>query len=139
MLRLRMVAPRLTHDQREKLVLADLESSFPNFAGQALSWIKVPESQDPPDFISPGPRGAVGLELVEWLDGDQMGPAKARESQREPFAFPFFLDADAAGEREWLVGQPGDADRIRRTGHARSLFRREPRIDSCFVADGRMA
>lgn len=83
MLKLSMAAPRLTHDQRENLVLADLQGSFPNFAGPSLSWIKVPEGQDPPDFISAGQRGAVGLELVEWLDGEQMGAAKTRESQRE--------------------------------------------------------
>src|SRR5208283_5662481 len=78
-----MGAPRLTHDHREKVVLTDLEDSFPNFTGQPLSWVNVPEGQDPPDFVSRGLRGMIGLELVEWLDGDQMGPAKARESQRE--------------------------------------------------------
>jgi len=83
MLKLGMPAPRLTHDQRENLVLADLEGSFPNFAGHAQSWIKVLDGQDPPDFISAGPRGAIGLELVEWLDGGQMGSAKARETQRD--------------------------------------------------------
>jgi hypothetical protein len=27
--------------------------------------------------------GPVGLELIEWLDGEQMGPAKTREAKRE--------------------------------------------------------
>jgi hypothetical protein len=75
--------PRLTHDQRERIVLTDLETHFPNFSGQPLSWTKVPDRQDPPDFLSRSPDGPIGLELVEWLDGSQMGPAKKRESQRE--------------------------------------------------------
>jgi hypothetical protein len=78
-----MVAPRRSHDQRENIVLTELEKSFPNFTGQNLTWVKVPDGQDPPDFISQGPRGPIGLELVEWLDGGQMGPAKTRESRRE--------------------------------------------------------
>ena len=78
-----MVTSRLTHIQREQIILTDLEASFPHFARQALSWDKVPDGQDPPDFLSRCPGGPIGLELVEWLDGDQMGPAKGRESQRE--------------------------------------------------------
>jgi hypothetical protein len=78
-----MAASRLSHHQREQAVLADLETSFPNFAGQLLSWTKVPDGQDAPDFLSPGPCGPIGLELREWLDGNQMGPAKGRESQRD--------------------------------------------------------
>jgi hypothetical protein len=78
-----MATPRLSHNQREQAVLADLETSFPNFAGQSLSWTKVPDGQDPPDFRSSGPCGPIGLELREWLDGNQMGPAKGRESQRD--------------------------------------------------------
>ena len=78
-----MATSRLTHIQREQIVLTNLEASFPHFAGQALSWAKVPDGHDPPDFLSRGPSGPIGLELVEWLDGDQMGPAKSRESQRE--------------------------------------------------------
>lgn len=77
-----MAAPRLTHEQREKVVLDDLEASFPNFAGLPLSWVKVPQGEDPPDFVSRESRGVIGLEFVEWLDGSQMGPAKARETQR---------------------------------------------------------
>lgn len=65
------------------MVLTDLEASFPHFAAQALSWTKVPDGEDPPDFLSRSSSGPIGLELVEWLDGDQMGPAKTRESQRE--------------------------------------------------------
>jgi len=76
------VATRLTHDQREQLVLTDLLASFPDFAGQSLSWTKVPDGQDPPDFLSVGQSGPVGLELIEWLDGAQMGPAKTREARR---------------------------------------------------------
>jgi hypothetical protein len=78
-----MVKSRLTHVEREQMVLADLETHFPHFAGQALSWTTVPEGQDPPDFISTSQNGLIGLEFVEWLDGDQMGPAKTRESQQE--------------------------------------------------------
>jgi hypothetical protein len=78
-----MAIPRLTHDQRELQILTDLESHFQEFAGYPLSWSKVPDGQDPPDFIARAPRGAIGLELIEWLDGKQMGPAKGRESQRE--------------------------------------------------------
>lgn len=78
-----MVASQRTHIQREEPVLADLEASFPNFAGQALRWTKVPDRQDPPDFLSSGPNVRIGLELAEWLDGVQMGPAKGRESKRE--------------------------------------------------------
>lgn len=77
-----MATARITHDQREQEVLTDLQKHFPNFAGQ-LVWTKVPEGQDPPDFLSRGPSGPIGLELIEWLDGKQMGPAKGRESQRE--------------------------------------------------------
>ena len=78
-----MATSRFTHIHREQDVLANVEASFPQFAGQALSWTKVPDAQDPPDFLSRGPSGPIGLELVEWLDGGQMGPAKSRESLRE--------------------------------------------------------
>jgi hypothetical protein len=78
-----MATSRLTHDQREQSVLADLEANFPRFTGETLTWEKVPDGQDPPDFIASQPKRKIGLELREWLDGDQMGPAKTRESQRE--------------------------------------------------------
>jgi hypothetical protein len=78
-----MASLRLTHDQREQEVLTDLENHFPDFAGQPLSWSKVPDGQDPPDLIARGADGPVGIELIEWLDGRQMGPAKGRESQRD--------------------------------------------------------
>jgi hypothetical protein len=77
------MAVRVTHERREQMVLDDLTANFPNFAGQALTWSKVPEGQDPPDFLGAGHNGTVGLELVEWLDGDQMGPAKGREARRK--------------------------------------------------------
>lgn len=77
------MAARLTHDRREQEVLADLEQHFPRFAGYSSPWTKVLEGQDPPDFVGAGPEGPVGLELIEWLDGDQMGPAKTREKKRE--------------------------------------------------------
>jgi hypothetical protein len=60
-----------------------LERHFPHFVGRQLSWSKVPDGQDPPDFIGRGADGSVGLELIEWLDGGQMGAAKGRESQRD--------------------------------------------------------
>jgi hypothetical protein len=78
-----MATQRLTHDQRELEVLTDLEKHFPEFADYPLSWSKVPDGQDPPDFLARAPHGMIGLELIEWLDGKQMGPAKGRESQRE--------------------------------------------------------
>jgi hypothetical protein len=78
-----MATLRLTHDQRELEILTDLESHFHEFAGYPLSWSKVPDGQDPPDFVACAPQGAIGLELIEWLDGKQMGLAKGRESQRE--------------------------------------------------------
>jgi len=78
-----MTPQRLTHDRREQDVMADLEKHFPGFAGFQLAWAKVPEGQDPPDFLAQTPAGTIGLELIEWLDGSQMGPAKGRESQRE--------------------------------------------------------
>jgi hypothetical protein len=78
-----MFTPRMTHDQREQTILNDLEASFPHFAGRELSWAKVPEGHDPPDFLGHGAGGSVGLELIEWLAGDQMGPAKERESKRD--------------------------------------------------------
>jgi hypothetical protein len=78
-----MVTARVTHNQRERSILIDVEISFPEFAEHTGSWVKVPDGQDPPDFITRGPRWATGLELVEWLDGEQTGSAKTRESQRE--------------------------------------------------------
>lgn len=60
------------------MIMTDLETHFPNFAGP-LAWDKIPDGQDPPDFRS----GRIGLELVEWLDGDQMSAGKGRESQRD--------------------------------------------------------
>ncbi len=77
-----MATSHVTHDQREQIILTDLEASFPHFTGQSLSWTKVPDGQDPPDFLSCGRSGPIGLELIEWLDGGQMGPAKGREAQR---------------------------------------------------------
>jgi hypothetical protein len=80
-----MATSRITHIQRERAILFDLEDSFPKFMGRALLWDEVPNGQDPPDFISSNPDARIGLELREWLDGDQMRPAKIRESRREEF------------------------------------------------------
>jgi hypothetical protein len=77
------VAAKLTHGQREQLVLTDLSASFPDFTGIPLSWTKVSDGRDPPDFLSVGQNGSIGLELIEWLDGGQMGPAKTRETKRK--------------------------------------------------------
>src|SRR5256885_9348480 len=71
---------RPTHDERERAVIDCVESQFPNFAGNTSPWNKIPDGQDPPDFISENPRARIGLELREWLDGDQMG--KDRKSTR---------------------------------------------------------
>jgi hypothetical protein len=73
----------MTHDEREQLVINDLQEHYPDFAGPSLAWSKVPDGQDPPDLVSSGPGGPLGLELVEWLDGEQMTVAKYRESQRD--------------------------------------------------------
>lgn len=77
-----MATQRLTHDQREQEVMADLEKHFPGFTGYPLTWTKVPDDKDPPDFVAQAQPGAIGLEFIEWLDRSQMGPAKGRESQR---------------------------------------------------------
>lgn len=37
---------RVTHQQREQMVLDDLVANFSNFAGQAPAWSKVPDGQD---------------------------------------------------------------------------------------------
>ncbi len=78
-----MATSRITHVHRERAVLNDLEASFPDFTGRALVWTEVQSNQDPPDFMSYGQSGPVGLELVEWLNGGQMTPAKTREARRE--------------------------------------------------------
>jgi hypothetical protein len=75
-----MSHPRLTHVQRETAVMQDLQASFPDFAGVA-TWSPVPD--DPPDFTGVSSDGLIGLELVEWLDGTQMGAAQARKAYRE--------------------------------------------------------
>src|SRR5215831_10961271 len=75
------MATATNHFQREHAIIEDLERSFPDFAGYPLAWVHNPD--DPPDFIAAGPNGAVGLELREWLDGDQMNKAQARDRQRE--------------------------------------------------------
>jgi hypothetical protein len=77
------VAAKLTHDQREQSVLTDLSASFPDFTGTPLSWAKIPDGQDPPDFLGVGQNKRIGLELIEWLDGGQMGPAKTREARQK--------------------------------------------------------
>jgi hypothetical protein len=78
-----MATERINHSQRERAILSDLESSFPSFMGRPLLWDEVSNRQDPPDFISSNSDCKIGLELREWLDGDQMGSAKAIASQRE--------------------------------------------------------
>jgi hypothetical protein len=78
-----MAKTRPTHHDRERVVLSDLQSSFPNLAGFSGAWDPVPNRNDPPDFISRDAGAVFGLELVEWLDGDQMGQTQSRESQQE--------------------------------------------------------
>jgi hypothetical protein len=75
-----MANPRLTHAQREGAVIQELQASFPGFAGVS-TWAPVPD--DPPDFTGTSSDGLIGLELVEWLDGAQMGAAQARRTYRE--------------------------------------------------------
>ena len=75
-----MSHPRLTHVQRETAVMQELQASFPGFAG-VTTWSPVPD--DPPDFTGDSSCALVGLELVEWLDGTQMGAAQARKAYRE--------------------------------------------------------
>jgi hypothetical protein len=59
----------------------DLEISFPDFTRKGLSWVH--NADDPPDFIAQGSSGPIGLELREWLDGQQMSAAQHREDQRK--------------------------------------------------------
>ena len=75
-----MSHPRLTHVQRETAVMQELQASFPGIAG-VPTWSPVPD--DPPDFTGDSSSALVGLELVEWLDGTQMGVAQARRAYRE--------------------------------------------------------
>ena len=77
-----MAALTSTHLDREQYVLNDLEVSFPDFTGKALSWVHLDSPNDPPDFITQNSAGAFGLEFREWLDGQQMSAAQRRESQR---------------------------------------------------------
>jgi hypothetical protein len=70
-----------SHFNRERPILTDLERSFPDFTGKALSWFHNPD--DPPDFIAQTPAGTFGLELREWLDGRQMSEAQRRDNKRE--------------------------------------------------------
>ncbi len=58
------------------------QRQLPDFTGLPLSWTEVPDGQDLPDFLSVGQTGPIGLELIEWLDGNQMGPSKTREARR---------------------------------------------------------
>ena len=70
-----------THYNRELSTLNDLEISFPEFTGKVLSWVH--NADDPPDFIAQGLSGPIGLELREWLDGQEMSAAQHREDQRK--------------------------------------------------------
>ena len=60
--------------------MRELQASFPGFAG-VQTWTAV--ADDPPDLVGASSDGQVGLELVEWLDGEQMGSAQARKKDRE--------------------------------------------------------
>jgi hypothetical protein len=137
-----MSAPlRLTHEEREKLVIDDLCASFPNFTGQALSWVKVPQGLDPPDFVSRDSRRVVGLELVEWLDGSQMGPAKARESQREQIHHVLTLDWENGYKPQHFRGafpSPRRNERIKRDDEQplrREFFACAADIDTTWSTD----
>jgi hypothetical protein len=76
-----MATTTSSHFIREQSVLTDLEASFPNFTGKALSWVH--NSDDPPDFIAKTPAGVFGLEFREWLDEQQMNDAQGRDRQRK--------------------------------------------------------
>jgi hypothetical protein len=78
-----MTPRRLNHVERERMVLDDLKMSFPESPLSKLVWVSLTEGDDPPDFIANESNGRLGLELVEWLDGDQMRAAKNREKQRD--------------------------------------------------------
>jgi hypothetical protein len=60
--------------------MQEVQGTFPGFV-DVPSW--APVNDDPPDFIGQGPGGSVGLELVEWLDGAQMGVAQSKKTYRE--------------------------------------------------------
>ena len=76
------MATATSHFARERTVLNDLEGSFPDFTTKGLSWVHLQNPDDPPDFLAQGPGGAYGLELREWLDGDQMTEAQGRDKER---------------------------------------------------------
>ncbi len=76
-----MTTATSSHLNREQPILNDLERRFPDFAGNALSWVHNPD--DPPDFIAQSPAGTIGLEFREWLGGQQMSAAQHRDDQRE--------------------------------------------------------
>ena len=61
-----MTGLRLTHAQREGIVVQELQASLSGFAG-VPAWTSLPD--DPPDFTGASSGGLVGLELIEWLDG----------------------------------------------------------------------
>jgi hypothetical protein len=62
------------------MVMQEIDGAFPGFT-DVPSW--APVADDPPDFIGQSPAGPVGLELVEWLDGTQMGVAQSKKAYRE--------------------------------------------------------
>lgn len=45
-----MATPRITHIQRERAVLNDLEASFPDFTGRGLVWTEVQTGHADPDI-----------------------------------------------------------------------------------------
>ena len=76
-----MASPRITHGLRERVVLTDLEASFPNFRGHTLLWTEVPEGQDPPDFISRAVAPSLPLSSGSPRHAAVLRQAAARQQQ----------------------------------------------------------
>jgi hypothetical protein len=72
---------------REEIILEDLNQHFPEVFHPLTPWKLLSRGEDPPDAIGISVGGKhVGLELTEWLHGDQMTRAKGREAMRKDLA-----------------------------------------------------
>lgn len=71
---------------REEIVLNDLRSHCPDFIAPNISWTVLPRGDDPPDAIGIAGHEKIGLELTEWLHGEQTRAAVGRERMRNDLA-----------------------------------------------------
>jgi len=66
----------------EKQVTTYVSSIFPTFL-DGVTFVPVPVSADPPDFVAEcADGGRIGLELTAWLSNREVGAAQGRESMR---------------------------------------------------------